>query len=152
MLIRQNPVRQAAFNPDTSHVCSRLSREVINAHDLFITRFPGARATGYFTTSSVVECIYHLAPVMHHSKDDTEHAACLDAFNQAHGILVRLSSYNNVAKNALKALNGVVRKWGSGFVVENGGTSGPNGRTEYNVRARSSFQIRFTGTTCATLD
>lgn len=51
---------------------------------------------------------------MHHSKDDKEHAACVSAFNQAHGILVRLSAYNDVAKRALKALNGVIKKWGNG--------------------------------------
>lgn len=114
MLIRQNPVCQAVFNSETSHFCARLSREIIRAHDLYISHYPEARAIGYFTTSSTVECIYHLALVMHDSKDQDEHAACVSAFGQAHGILVKLSSYNKVAKRALKALNSIVRRWGGG--------------------------------------
>lgn len=114
MLIRQNPVRHAAFEPETAHFCARLAREIIRSHDLYILRYPEARAMGYFATTSLVECIYHLALVMRYSKeDDTEHNACVAAFDQAHGILVRLSVYNNVAKRALEALNGVIRKWGS---------------------------------------
>lgn len=114
MLIRQNPVRQAAFAPEMAHLCSQLARQIIRAHDLFISRCRSARATGYFTTSSIVECIYHLALVLHHSKDGSEHAACVSAFHQAHSILVRLSSYNKVAHKALKALSGLARRWGTG--------------------------------------
>lgn len=138
MLIRQNPVRQAEFNPETAHLCARLSREIIRAHDLYISRYPEARAIGYFTTSSTVECIYHLAPVMHYSKDDDEHTACVSAFNQAHGILVRLSAYNNVAKRALKALNGVVKKWGSGNTTGNSGAR-QSEVGDYSVRRLSPF-------------
>jgi len=58
---------------------------------------------------------------MHHSEDDNEHAACVSAFNQAHSILIRLSAYNNVAKRALKALNGVIKKWGNGNITGNRG-------------------------------
>lgn len=113
MLIRQNPVRRVDFDPETAHPCARLSREIIKSHDLFISRFPEFHATGYFTTCSIVECIYHLAPVMRYSRDHNEHSAGIAAFDQAHGILVKVSIYNNVAKKALKALNGLVRKWGS---------------------------------------
>lgn len=125
MLIRQNPVRRAEFNPETAHLCARLSRGIIRAHDLYISRYPEARSIGYIATSSTVECIYHLAPVMHYSKDDNEHSACVSAFHQAHGILVKLSAYNNVAKRALKALNGVVKKWGSGNTTGNTGSLHP---------------------------
>lgn len=115
-------------------MCSRLSREVINAHHQFISRYSGARAIGYFTTSSIVECIYHLAPVMHHSKDNEEQAASVAAFKQAHGILVRISAYNNVAKKALKALNGYVEKWGSHQDARSNGDGRPNGVTDNDVR------------------
>jgi len=128
MLIRQNPVRQAAFSPETAHLCSRLARQIIEAHGLFISRYPSARATGYFTTSSIVECIYHLALVLHHSKDEEEHAACASAFRLAHDILVKISSYNNVASRALKALTGVVNKWcSSGSESRANGVRGGNG-------------------------
>ena len=62
---------------------------------------------------------------MRYSKDHNEHTACVAAFNQAHSILVRLSAYNNVAKKALKALNGVAQKWGSGNTAgKSGGYAG----------------------------
>lgn len=122
MLIRQNPVRQTEFNPENAHLCARLSREVIRAHNLYILKYPGARAIGYISTSSIVECIYHLALVMHYSKDANERIVCVSAFNHAHGILLRLSAYNNVAKRALKALNGVVRKWGSSSTTGDSGS------------------------------
>lgn len=121
MLIRQNPVRPTDFNSETAHLCAQLSRKVVRAHDRFISQFPEARATGYFTTCSIVECIYHLAPMMHYSEDDNEQQACVSAFDQAHSILVRLSAYNNVAKRALKALNGVVQKWSRGNTSSNSG-------------------------------
>ncbi|EWY79377.1 hypothetical protein FOYG_17455 [Fusarium oxysporum NRRL 32931] len=114
MLIKQNPIRQSAFNPETAHFCARLSREIIRSHHLYFLQYPEVRASGYFATSSIVECIYHLAPVIHRSIDSNEHSACVSAFNQAHGILVKLSVYTNVAKKALRALNGVIKKWGSG--------------------------------------
>lgn len=99
------------FAPETAHLCSRLSREIIRAHEVFISQHPSARAAGYFATSSIVECIYHLAPVLQYSQDSQEHAACVSAFHQAHSILVRLSPYNSVADKALKALNGLIKKW-----------------------------------------
>jgi hypothetical protein len=128
MLIRQNPVRQATFSPETAHLCSRLARQIIDSHSLFLSRYPSARATGYFATSSIVECIYHLALVLQHSKDETEHAACASAFRLAHDILVKISSYNNVASRALKALTGVVNKWcGGGNESRVNGAQGGNG-------------------------
>lgn len=113
MLIRQNPARQKAFAPETAHLCARLARQIIESHDVFISAFPNARATGYFTTCSIVECIYHLALVLHHSQDETKHAASVAAFHLAHEILVRLSPSNKVANKALQALRGVVKRWGS---------------------------------------
>ena len=127
MLIRQNPVRQVAFSPETAHLCAGLARQIIEAHDLFISRYPEDRATGYFTTSSIVECIYHLALVLHHCKDEQERAVCASAFRVAHGILVKISSYNEVANKALKALTGVINKWCSGNETRADGAEGENG-------------------------
>ncbi|KAK4553515.1 hypothetical protein LTR86_009311 [Recurvomyces mirabilis] len=128
MLIRQNPVRQTTFAPDIGHTCSRLSRGIIHAHSLYTMQYPEARASGYFTTSSIVECIYHLAPVLRYSTNSEERDACVAALNQAHGILVTLSTYNSVARKALKALNGVVNRWSSvtntGTPVDSGHRSG----------------------------
>ena len=134
MLIRQNPVRQVAFDLETAYICSRLACELIQAYDLFVLQFPEARASGYFTTSSIVECIYHLAPVLHYAKDAKEHAPCVTALGQAHSILIRLSSYNNVAKRALTALEGVIKKWvtGQASVTNDGGMQ--IGVADYNVR------------------
>ncbi|KAF5710205.1 hypothetical protein FMUND_9627 [Fusarium mundagurra] len=130
MLIKQNPVRQSAFNPETAHFCARLSREVIRSHHVYFSQYPEPRASAYFATSSIVECIYHLAPVIHRSIDTNERSACVSAFNQAHGILVILSVYSNVAKKALRALNGVIKKWGSGDVI---GISGISDSKDTNV-------------------
>lgn len=141
MLIRQNPVCQMEFSPETAHFCARISREVIRAHGLYISKYPGARAIGYFSTSTMVECIYHLATVMHYSKDVDERSASLCAFNQAHAILLNLSAYSNVAKKALRALNGVVRKWGSGGITGDSGSGqhdpGQNDLEEISVRPPS---------------
>lgn len=114
MLIRQNPVRQTGFNPEAASFCASLARGIIIAHDLYVSQYPEASpAVGYFATSSIVECIYHLAPVLHYSREADEHAACVSAFNQAHNILVRLSTYTNSAKRAVEALTRFLEKWGS---------------------------------------
>jgi hypothetical protein len=113
MLIRQNPLHQTAFDPDTACLCARLSREVIHAHDAYLARYPGARASGYFVTASMVECIYHLTPVLHYTKDANERQASVAALQAANHVLIQLSPKLNVAKKALQALNGVMRRWAS---------------------------------------
>lgn len=113
MLIRQNPLHQTAFNPETAYLCARLSREIVHAHDAYLTLYPGARASGYFVTASMVECVYHLAPVLYHTKDESERSASVVALRAANGILIQLSSKLNVAKKALRALNGVMLRWAS---------------------------------------
>lgn len=113
MLIRQNPISQTAFQPETAYLCARLSRDIIHAHGIFIANYPSARATGYFTTSSLVECIYHLVPVLFHSRDESEQNACAMALDQAHAILIQISIALNIAKKALKAIQGVTNRWGS---------------------------------------
>ncbi|EME43714.1 hypothetical protein DOTSEDRAFT_71540 [Dothistroma septosporum NZE10] len=134
LLIRQNPVRRSSFVPETAHLCSRLARQIIVAHDVFVSQWRSARPTGYFTTSSIVECIYHLALVLHNSRDESEHAACVSAFRLAHSVLVRLSSYCKVAEKALRALNGLVRRWGGGHSDgTSAATGGVNDLTENNA-------------------
>jgi hypothetical protein len=113
MLIRQNPLHQTAFNPETAYLCARLSREIVHAHDAYLARYPGARASGYFVTASMVECVYHLAPVLYHTKDESERNASVVALQAANGILIQLSPKLNVAKKALRALNGVMLRWAS---------------------------------------
>ena len=113
MVIRQSPIHQTAFDPEPAHLCARLAREIIRSHDAFTKRYPKARASGYFITASLVECIYHLAPVLHYSTNVEEHNTSVAALKQAYGILVLLSSKLNVSKRALRAINGVMLKWGS---------------------------------------
>lgn len=97
-------------------MCARLSREIIHAHDIFMRSNSGVRAVGYFATASMVECVYHLAPVLHYSKVAEEHNACVIALKQAHQIILQLSPKLNVAKRALKALKSVIERWASGSV------------------------------------
>jgi hypothetical protein len=135
MLIRQNPLQQSSFDPETAYFCARLSREVISGHDVYLERYQGARASGYFMTTSMVECIYHLAPVLHYSKDrPQEHKACVKALKQAHAILMQLSLRMNVAKKALKALSGVITRWGGDVSEPSKGTPGTQfDSLDYNV-------------------
>lgn len=135
MLLRQSPVRQAVYDPETANFCARISREIIKAHHLYIATFPKARAVGYFTTSSTVECIYHLSPVMRYSTDQGERTACIAAFHQAQDVLSKLSAYNNVAKKALEALKGLANKWGSSPVGAHAGNNAPPSAAEGSVNS-----------------
>lgn len=94
-------------------MCARLSREIIAAHDIFMRSSSGIRAIGYFTTASMVEAVYHLAPVLNYSKEAGEHEACVTALKQAHRILLQLAPKLSVAKRALKALKGVIERFSS---------------------------------------
>ena len=80
---------------------------------------------------------------MHYSRYENEQTACVSAFNQAHEILVRLSAYKSVAKRALKALNGVVKKWGRGNTTGNSGGANAGVRQsevgDCNVRNLSPY-------------
>lgn len=122
MLIRQNPLQQTTFDPETAYFCARLSREVIQGHDVYLSKHQEGRASGYFSTTAVVECIYHLAPVLHYSKSSGEVAACVAALKQVHHILKQLSSRLNVAKKALKALSGVFTRWARDITKQSKGT------------------------------
>ena len=72
----------------------------------------------------MVECVYHLAPVLHYTKDANERNASVTALQAANGILIQLSSKLNVAKKALRALNGVMLRWASGNSPGNTGQEG----------------------------
>lgn len=111
MLIRQNPVRRSAVDLETAHLCARLSRETILSHVILMGQGLGLRAIGYFTTASLVECVYQLVPVLHYSNDREQHMASVTALNQAYNILTKLSTKLYVAEQALKAICGVVKRW-----------------------------------------
>ena len=123
MLIRQNPLQQTTFNAETAYFCARLAREIIHGHDIYLNRYRNARASGYFMTTSMVESVYHLTPVLHYTKNSGEFAACVKALKQAHAILKQLSTRMNVAKKALRALSGVLTRWGGEAAEPGMGTS-----------------------------
>ena len=124
MLIRQNPLQQTTFNAETAYFCARLAREIIHGHDVYINRYRNARASGYFMTTSMVESVYHLTPVLHYTNNSAEFAACVKALKQAHTILKQLSTRMNVAKKALRALSGVLTRWGGDAAETSTGTPG----------------------------
>lgn len=86
------------------------------------------RAVGYFTTASLVECVYHLAPVLHYSKVSEEHNACVASLKQAHRVILQLSAKMSVAKRALRALKGLIEKWAAESVDYISPSSDTDGR------------------------
>lgn len=85
-----------------------MARDTIQAIALFIRTCGRVRPSGFFFTTAVVECMYHLIYLIQEPALTSEHETAIDAFRMANGILEDLSKTLNSAKRAILAVRSII--------------------------------------------
>lgn len=65
----------------------------------------------------MVECVYHLIPVLREPSFDEDHTAAVSSLRTAHNIVASLSQRLNVARHATVALEQAMTRWGGDSAV-----------------------------------
>lgn len=110
MLIRQNPLSPPDSGPGPSSnstpksLCALLATHTISAITAFTATFPRFRPSGYFITTALVECIYHLVHVLQDPSLEANRASALDSFRTAYNLLLEFAQTLNSARRAVRAL------------------------------------------------
>ncbi|KAF2494597.1 hypothetical protein BU16DRAFT_589557 [Lophium mytilinum] len=104
MTIRQNPILSGESGQEARKFCAVLARDSIEAIAAFASVCPGIRPSGYFISTALVECIYHLAYLLKDPELQTDGSAALESFHSAYQLLVELAETIEAAKHALEAL------------------------------------------------
>jgi hypothetical protein len=104
MLILQNPLLSPRCNEEGKQFCARLAKDSIEAISAFANAYPRIRASGYFISTALVECIYHLVYNLQDQATGADRAATVASFRAAYQLLVDFGNTWITARRALKAL------------------------------------------------
>jgi hypothetical protein len=108
MIIRQNPVLSCDGDEEARLFCADLSRSSIDAIAAFSTLCPRSRCSGYFISTALVECIYHLVYILQDRSLEIDRPSLLEAFRKAHQLLSDFASTWMTARRALRALSSAI--------------------------------------------
>lgn len=108
MIIRQNPVLSCDGDEEARLFCAHLSRSSIDAIAAFSTSFHRSRCSGYFISTALVECIYHLVYILQDRSLQIDRSSLLDAFRKAYQLLSDFASTWMTARRAIRALSSVI--------------------------------------------
>jgi hypothetical protein len=108
MIIRQNPLLSCDGDEESRHICSHIARNSIDAIAAFAAAYPRCRSSGYFLSTALVECIYHLVYILQDSALQIDRPAVLDSFQKAYQLLSDFASTWITAKRALHALSAAI--------------------------------------------
>ncbi|KAH8819259.1 hypothetical protein F5884DRAFT_848585 [Xylogone sp. PMI_703] len=108
MIIRQNPIVSCEGDEETRQLCSSIAKDCIDAIGAFADACPRIRSCGYFITTALVECIYHLVHILQDSSLKFDRTATLDSFCNAYQLLTNFAQTWSTAKRALDALSAVI--------------------------------------------
>ncbi|KAF2802372.1 uncharacterized protein BDZ99DRAFT_482811 [Mytilinidion resinicola] len=104
MTIRQNPILSGESGQEARKLCAVLARDSVEAIAAFANACPGIRPSGYFISTALVECIYHLVYLLKDPGLQTDGSAALESFHSAYQLLVELAGTIEPANHALEAL------------------------------------------------
>ncbi|TVY18039.1 hypothetical protein LARI1_G001625 [Lachnellula arida] len=108
MIIRQNPLLSHSCNEEGKSFCALLAKDTIEAILAFAEVCPQIRASGYFLSTALVECIYHLVFIVKSNPTQVQHVDAIGSFRCAYQLLVDYSGIWTTAKRALQALGTAV--------------------------------------------
>lgn len=80
----------------------------VDAIAAFTNSCPSVIPCGFFFSTALLECIYHLILAMRATPTEKEHETSIQSFQLAYHLLDRFSQALDTAKRALRALNSVV--------------------------------------------
>jgi hypothetical protein len=107
LTIRQNPI-QKHQDTEGHSLCLSLAAQTVDAISAFSARCPSIAPCGFFFSTALLECIYHLIFAMRNTPTDDERGATVRSFRLAYRLLEKFSQVLDTAKRALRALNSVV--------------------------------------------
>ncbi|CAI7584602.1 unnamed protein product [Penicillium manginii] len=107
LTIRQNPIQKRQDTRGHS-ICVSLASKTVYAIAAFTDSCPSVIPCGFFFSTALLECIYHLILAMRAKLTEKEHNASIKSFQLAYQLLDRFSQALDTAKRALRALNSVV--------------------------------------------
>ncbi|KAH8892290.1 hypothetical protein GQ53DRAFT_823084 [Thozetella sp. PMI_491] len=105
MIIRQNPTLSCDGDEEARLFCAHLARNSIDAIAAFANACPRIRSSGYFISTALVECIYHLVYILQDRSLEIDRPPLLDAFRKAYQLLSDFASTWVTANRAVRALS-----------------------------------------------
>lgn len=107
LTIRQNPIQK---HQDTkSHaICVSLAAQTVDAISAFTERCTHIIPCGFFFSTALLECIYHLILVIRAIPTEEQRRVSMRSLQLAYQLLEQFSQALDTAKRALRALNSVV--------------------------------------------
>lgn len=108
MIIRQNPVLSCDGDEEARLFCAHLAKQSIDAIATFSNSCTRSRTSGYFISTALVECIYHLVYILQDRSLCVDRPTLLDAFRMAYQLLSDFASTWTTSRRALQALSSVI--------------------------------------------
>lgn len=107
LTIRQNPI-QKRKGTRCSSLCISLAAETVDAIAAFTDSCPSIIPCGFFFSTALLECIYHLILAMRATPTHEQREVSIKSFQLAYHLLEQFSKSLDTAKRALRALSSVV--------------------------------------------
>src|ERR1700744_3857823 len=104
MIIRQNPILSGGSGQEARRFCAVLARDSVEAIAAFASVCPCIRPSGYFISTALVECVYHLVYLLKDPELQSDEPAALESFQCAFKLLSELAGTIDSAKHALDAV------------------------------------------------
>lgn len=104
LTIRQNPLHKTDQNSLSQNLCVSLASQVIDAIAAFTDSIANIEPCGFFFSTALVECIYHLIFAIQRNPPEAERTSGVDSLKRSYQLLVRFSRTLDTAKRAIRAL------------------------------------------------
>ncbi|KAL4895010.1 hypothetical protein BDV59DRAFT_174272 [Aspergillus ambiguus] len=122
LTIRQNPLQRNDRNKLSRRLCASLAAQTVEAIAAFTDSCPSIIPCGFFFSTALLECIYHLIFAIQDSSARAERNSSIEAFRMSYQLLVQFSQTLDTAKRAIRALDSAVSTGSDlGFLLEEAG-------------------------------
>lgn len=108
LTIRQNPLHRSNQNSHPQDLCASLASQIIEAIAAFADSITNIEPCGFFFSTALVECIYHLIFTIQDSSSPTERPSSISSLKLSYQLLVLFSRTLDTAKRAIRALDSTV--------------------------------------------
>lgn len=107
LFIRQNPTNRGHLSPRAAHFCATATDRTVTALTSFVSALPGQRlkASSYFVTSSLLECLYQAARVLDNPRASDDHKMAISSIRMIHQTLKKMAPDMSIPRKVLKDLN-----------------------------------------------
>lgn len=108
LTIRQNPLHRSDKNGISRNLCASLASQIIDAISAFTDNITNIEPCGFFFSTALVECIYHLIFAIQDSSSASDRSSSISSLKLSYQLLVRFSHTLDTAKRAIRALDSAV--------------------------------------------